>query len=76
MKNLSCTDTTHHWLVERHSGRSGDQWRTVYIGKEDEARRLYQQQREALRQGTVRLFHTGDTAIVAETSAPRLRTRW
>ena len=55
----------------RHGGRRTDRWREV---KTDQPFTKYDKMRKALRQGGLRLVR-GDT-IVAETSAPRLRTRW
>ena len=63
------------WCVQRHSGRRNDRWRTLFKGAESEARAVYASVREGLRQGTVTLVdHLG--ADVAQTSAPRLRSRW
>lgn len=63
------------WCVRRFGGRTTDVWRTIYSGSEAQARERYTREAAALRQGVVQLI-APDGRVAAQTSAPRLRTRW
>jgi hypothetical protein len=68
-------NTTTEYRVERHSGRSGADWRVVYKGSWMGADGKYEQIAEDLRQGGVRFVCScGD--ILRSCSAPRLRSKW
>ena len=63
------------YQIERHSGRSGTEFRVVLDTDDAErARKRYEALSIALRQGAVRFIRHG--TIANSTSAPRLRTRW
>jgi hypothetical protein len=63
------------YQIERHSGRSGTEFRTVLDTDDAEkARQKYEAISIALRQGAVRFVRHG--VIANSTSAPRLRSRW
>lgn len=65
------------YVVERHSGRRCDKFKTILETDDgDKARELYEQKSLELRQGCVRLSIGG--TIANETSAPRFRfrSRW
>lgn len=67
------------WYVTRHGGRRPDNWRVVFISTDrDKALAAYEADAAALRQGGVQLWKpAGDYHVmVAETWAPRCRTRW
>lgn len=63
------------WVVLRHSGRSGVDWRLRYRGVYGMALTVYRDISERLRQGTVVLLRPNGTEQERMT-APRLRTRW
>lgn len=63
------------YTVRRHSGRENG--RFVLLASTHDmatARRVFDREAHELRQGTVELLH--HDAVIARTSAPRLRTRW
>lgn len=62
------------WLVLRHGARRTDNWRVVFHGPEERARKKYDAVALNLRQGTVELVSPSER--VSMDSAPRLRTRW
>lgn len=64
------------WCVLRHGGRSTDDWRVVFSGRDElTAREQYAKAALALRQGGVELV-SPDNVVTARTIGPRLRTRW
>lgn len=64
------------WRVLRHGGRRTDKWRQLDCGPdEDQARFAYQVEARKLRQGSLHLVDENG-AVVEQTSAPMLRTRW
>lgn len=66
------------WEVERHGGMtrgSGSKWRQIAAGTEAECQEVYENVRQGLRQGAVRMFNPNGE-MVRQCSAPRLRSRW
>lgn len=64
-----------NWAVVRWSGRRNNRHRVVFSGMYSEARRRFDKEAQALRQGEVLLYDaTGTQADRAW--APTLRTRW
>ena len=63
------------WTVMRHGGRRTDTWRCVYEGADEaQARRLYDRELSAMRQGHVLL--AGPQGVVRHRWAARCRTGW
>lgn len=63
------------YQITRHSGRSGQPWRTVIDTDDAEkARLVYEDISIRLRQGEVRFIRHG--TIANSTTAPRLRSKW
>jgi hypothetical protein len=75
LEMLSYLRSDMRYQIRRHSGRTGDEFRTVLDTDDHEkARQKYEAISIALRQGTVQFVHHGTIANI--TSAPRLRSRW
>lgn len=62
--------------LRRHGGAASHHWRTVWRGASAEsARTQYVNWQGTMRQGGVQLL-AADGRVLAESHAPRLRTRW
>lgn len=67
------------YIVERHGGCQNHVWRTVLKTENyDEALSKYKDMCSQMRQGRLRIvsYEDGKSAILEETTAPRLRIYW